>query len=100
MCLQNCIDVAGQLQSAQVIEKMRIEQRFAIVAALRRKVIHFGVRELELAQEIDGSRQSASHGELPGKRVCSKSDVKHRLMVGHSGLEITACHRDLVKIGR
>ena len=88
------------MQPAQVIEKTRIEQRFAIIAALRAKIIDFRIGEVERAQEIDRCRQSASHGELPGKGVLPKRDMKHRLMVGHAGFEITARHRDLVKVSR
>src|SRR5207249_75148 len=96
---RNCIYVAGQLQPAQVIEKTRIEQRFTIIAALRGKVIDFGVGEVKRAKEIDRCRQAGSHGELPGKGILPKRDVKHRVMVGHSGFEITARHSDLVKVG-
>ena len=88
------------MQPAQVIEKTRIEQRFAIIAALRAKVIDFRIGEVERAQEIDRCRQSASHGELPGKGILPERDMKYRLMVGHAGFEITARHRDLVKVGR
>src|SRR5438874_11721376 len=87
---------AGQLQPAQVIEKTRIEQRFTIIAALRAKVIDFGVGEMERAKEIDRCSQAASHSELPGKGILPERDVKHRVMVGHSGFKITARHSDLV----
>ncbi len=56
--------------------------------------------EAEPAQKIDRCCQSASYGELPRKRVLPERDVKHRLMVGHAGFEITARHRDLVKVSR
>jgi hypothetical protein len=88
------------LQPAQVIEETRIEQRFAIIAALRAKVIDFRVGEAERAQEIDHCCQPASHRELPGKRVFPKGDVKHCLMIHHPRFEITARHRDLVKVSR
>src|SRR5262249_24055836 len=97
---RNCIYVAGQSQMAQVIEKTRIEQRFAVVAALRGKVIDFCVGEVERAQEIDRCYQPATDGELTAKRVLQERDVKHRVVVGHAGPEITARHRDLVKVGR
>ena len=64
---RNCIYVAGQLQPAHVIEKTRIEQRFAIVAALRAKIIDFRIGEVERAQEIDRCRQPQATVNCPAK---------------------------------
>src|SRR5581483_491380 len=98
--LRNCIDVAGQSQTAQVIEKTGREEWFAIVAALGTEIIKFCFVKMERAYEIDRGREPARDREFTTKRVFSKSYVEYGFVITHSGIPIAACHCNFVKIGR
>src|SRR2546430_4190344 len=84
----------------QIIEKTRIKQRFAVIPALRTEICNFCFGKLECAEEIDGSCQAAGDGEFSTERVLPKRDMERRLVIAHTSLPITTCHRDLIKVGR
>ena len=97
---RDCVNVASQSQTAQVIEKSGTEQRPAIVPVLRGKVIYLSFGEMKRTQKVDCRREPARDRESTAKRVLPKSNVERCLVIAHTGFPIAARHRDLIKIRR
>ena len=83
-----------------MIENAGIEQRFAVVSALRGQVMDFCFVKMERAQEVDCRRKPARDREFSIERVLPKGDVERCLMIAHASFPITTRHRDLVEVCR
>ena len=90
---RNCVDVAGESQRPQRIEKAALEESGA--GEIREIV----VGETEIAQVVDSRSESAGDREAGAERVAAKVKMEDGLAIERAALPIAGGHRQLIEVG-
>jgi len=95
------VDVEGKRAHVdQVLKEGRIEERLAIVALERGKVIGVGLGETERVEPLEGRLETGADGVTTVEGLGPEKHVEHSLSVSTATLPVALGHCQLVKISQ
>jgi hypothetical protein len=92
------VDVAGELDAAEVGEEIAFEDGFAVVAVEGGEVGGVFIGKVEVAEEIHDVSLSACDCEAPLEGAGAEKEVEGRDALAQAGGPVCLCHGELVEV--
>jgi hypothetical protein len=94
------IEIDGQPQPGEILQKRLIKQRLSISPLECGEVRQIVRRKVELPAIIDDAGQPAGNAESPLERLLAERELKDGFVLQPPRLPIAVGHRELVQVGQ
>ena len=94
------VDVALELEVAQVVEEALVEEKAPVRSGEGSQVVEVFLHEVEVLQELLGPGQAAGHGEAAAEGVVAEVEMEDRLLAVRARLPVRVGHGQLIQVGQ